>query len=287
MLIEYKVRFAKDGVTITQIVEPDGGSGSGPGGSGNGSGIGPGGGGNGSGIGPGGSGNGSSISPGGSGNGSGIGPGGSGNGSGIGPGGSAFVSGTGRIVVLGPLVIDAPCMTSAPYTGQPLVLKHFHLQKQQMLNWCWAAVAVSVQRFFDPESSMRQCDMVQTLNPDVKDCCGNPIPAPCNKVGLLQDALTKVACLQKVIRGPLSFSQIQEQMSAGLPVCVRIGWNGGSEVSGHFVVINGWGLSPTDVPLVHVLDPYFSNGVWPYAALISAGYQQGNGQWTDTFLVKQ
>jgi hypothetical protein len=156
-----------------------------------------------------------------------------------------------------------------------------------MLNWCWAAVSVSVRRFFDPESSMRQCDMVQALNPDLHDCCGQPIPSPCNKVGLLQEALTKVACLQKVIRGPLSFSQIQEQMSAGLPVCVRIGWNGGSEVSGHFVVINGWSLSPTNAPMVHVLDPYFANASWPYAALISAGYHQGNGQWTDTFLVKQ
>jgi hypothetical protein len=276
MLIEYKVRFLKDGVTITQIVQPDGSSGSGPGGSADGSSIGPGG-----------SANGSNIGPGGSANGSSIGPGGSANGSGIGPGGGGLVSGTGRIVVLGPLVIDAPCVTTAPSPSQQLLLKHFHLQKQQMLNWCWAAVSVSVERFFNPESFLRQCDMIQALNPDVNDCCGKPIPAPCNKVGLLQDALTKVACLQKVVRGPLSFAQIQEQMSAGLPVCVRIGWNGGSEVSGHFVVINGWSLSPSNAPLVHVLDPFFPNGAWPYAALISAGYQQGNGQWTDTFLVKQ
>src|ERR1700674_2271387 len=161
MLIEYRIQFETDGVTITQIVEPGSesvigqgggnGSGIGPGG-GNGSGIGPGGG-NGSGIGPGG-GNGSGIGPGG-GNGSGIGPGG-GNGSGIGPGGAGLV-GTGRIVILGPLVIEGTSGTSNPQTYKPLqpkslhmqprcpplALRHFHLQKQRMMNWCWAAVSVS------------------------------------------------------------------------------------------------------------------------------------------------
>jgi hypothetical protein len=285
MLIEYKIRFGKEGVTIAQYVDPNNSGIRGPRGDGNGSGVGAGGSGEGSGIGPGGSGEGSGIGPGGSGEGSGIGPGGSGEGSSIGPGGAA-VSGTGRIVVLGPLVIDAPCATSSPSPSQAVTLQSFHLQKQQMLNWCWAAVSVSVERFFDPESSLRQCDIVEALNPGVDGCCGKPIPDPCNTVGLLQDALTKVACLRQVIRNPLSFAQIQEQISVELPVCARIGWNGGSEVSGHFVVINGWGLAPTGAPLVHVLDPYFTNAYWPYSALISAGYQRGNGQWTDTFLVQ-
>ncbi len=311
MLIQYRIQFEQDGITITQTVDPGdqsgigqgggNGSGIGPGG-GNGSGIGPGGG-NGSGIGPGG-GNGSSIGPGGGngsgigpggGNGSGIGPGG-GNGSGIGPGGSLL--GTGRVVILGPLVIEGTSGTSTgqAYTPprvkpgaqagyQPLALRQFHLQKQKMTNWCWAAVSVSVERFFDPESHLRQCDMIERVGPKLQGCCADPTPGGCDKTALLQDALRDR--IQQAQKGPLGFDKVQEQIDSQLPVCARIGWDGGSEKAGHFVVIAGYGRSPNGQALVHVLDPFFRSGLWPYSALVSAGYQRRNGQWTDTFLFKR
>jgi len=168
---------------------------------------------------------------------------------------------------------------------QPLAIRQFHLQKQKMMNWCWAAVSVSVERFFDPESHLRQCDMIRSVNPELQGCCASPTPEVCDRTALLQDALG--ARLQKAQKGPLGFDRLQEEIDHQLPVCARIGWDGGSEVAGHFVVIAGYGSSPNGQALVHVLDPFFRSGLWPYSALVSAGYQRRNGQWTDTFLLKR
>jgi Papain-like cysteine protease AvrRpt2 len=151
------------------------------------------------------------------------------------------------------------------------------MQTQIEDEWCWAAVAVSVDHYFNPASTKTQCQLAQAVLEN-EACCGNP--DACDDPAKLQDALTNVNRLDRILLRPLQFSEIQDKLSANLPVCVRIGWaNGG----GHFVAIDGWFGSATN-PQVNVADPLFDGGPWDYNEFVTA--YMGNGQWTATFLVK-
>lgn len=151
------------------------------------------------------------------------------------------------------------------------------MQTQQEDEWCWAAVSVSVDHYFNAQSTKTQCQVVQAVLQNA-GCCGNP--DTCDDPARLQDALTNVQRLNQILLRPLSFSEIQAQLNADLPVCARIAWpNGGA----HFVAVDGWSGSEAN-PQVHVADPLFPSATHGYIEFVSA--YRGNGQWTATFLVQ-
>jgi len=298
MVIEYRITFESDGVRISQSVEPDAQGGDpGPG-------ISPGGD-PGPGISPGGD-PGLGIPPGGD-PGLGIPPGGD-PGQGIPPGGGT--GGGGRVVILGAMVIEGSngiatanfsgaspskprVHTSAPRPVSSLgAALPFHIEKQLASELCWAAVSVSVDNYFGGQSAQTQCSLAQAVL-GATGCCGQdgkitkPVPPSCNQRNGLQAGLEAVKRLGSgPIHDQLTFDQIRQQIDGKLPVCVRIGWEGGSPVNGHFVVLGGYGWSPSGDPQVSVLDPFFRSGPWPYNKLVNAGYQRRNGQWTDTYLLR-
>jgi hypothetical protein len=154
------------------------------------------------------------------------------------------------------------------------------MQTQIEDEWCWAAVAVSVDHYFDSQSTKTQCQVAQAVLNNA-GCCGNQ--DSCDQPAKLQDALGQragVGRLDQVLPRYLQFSEIQDKLKANLPVCVRIGWAKGG---GHFVAIDGWSGSPAS-PQVHVVDPLFADSTVDYNEFVSA--YQGSGRWTATFLVK-
>lgn len=153
----------------------------------------------------------------------------------------------------------------------------FPIQTQIEAEWCWAAVAASVDSYFNPTSGVPQCGIAGDVLK--KDACGNPeasdLPAT------LQDALKVVDRLYGIRIGALTFDQVRQQIDAGCPVCVRIAWSGGGA---HFVVISGYHLSPAGVRTVDISDPWYPNSVRDFDQF-PQGYH-GGGTWTATFFVK-
>ena len=155
---------------------------------------------------------------------------------------------------------------------------HYPLEHQEMGLWCWAAVALSVTKYFDPATEMTQCSVASAVKN--KKCCADK--PGCNQADLLEVALGKVGHFNQVLPRRLSFSELRDVLRAGTPVCVRIGWFGGG---GHFVVVTGFTVNEFGEQLVAVADPLYESDTWPYDEFAS-GYLRA-GQWTHTYLVQE
>jgi hypothetical protein len=154
----------------------------------------------------------------------------------------------------------------------------FSMQHQKADNWCWCAVSVSVDVFFNPASTWTQCLMASTAL-GLPGCCDNP--GPCDQQGYLEDALTIVHRLAgPVTVGPVPFADVQAQIGSGKPVCVRIGWFQGG---GHFVSLSGW-QTPDGTQKVSVEDPFYGSSDMTYDDFCNA-YHNGEGAWTHTYPV--
>ncbi len=168
---------------------------------------------------------------------------------------------------------------------------NFQLEKQQHNNWCWAAVAVSVDRYFDPKSAWCQCRMASRMAKAAKlrvTQCGTcrrakRVPHSCNQPWYLDEALKFVDRLKgKPKPGALSFAGIRKSIKAGRPVCARILWGVGG--GAHFVVISGCVESASGERWVDVQDPLTGNATWLYDEFLF-NYQYFQGRWDETYPV--
>jgi hypothetical protein len=155
----------------------------------------------------------------------------------------------------------------------------FLLEDQQEDLWCWAAVSVAIDHYFDPTSGWTQRGVAREVL-GVPNCCG--VPEICDQAAPLQDALNIVENFQDDFVSPLEFAQIREQIDQGYPVCARIEWVGGS---GHFVVISGY-RETAHGQFVIVKDPLYPNSTLRYDSF-RFGYRFGSGKWTDSYLVNE
>jgi hypothetical protein len=184
----------------------------------------------------------------------------------------------------------------------PAVIAHrrltFRIQHQEQTEWCWAAVAASVQQYFEPDSEpaleLRQCKIanmvVQTdavLNPitDPK-CCKDP--QPCNQPASLETALKKIHKWRNTLvadsstgaTGTLTFAQVQREIDRGRPVCAGITWKSGG---GHFVVVRGYRALASGAHQLYIADPDNPSNLVDYDEFTMAYF--GEGTWTSTDLV--
>jgi hypothetical protein len=156
------------------------------------------------------------------------------------------------------------------------------MEQQQETDWCWNAVSVSLQHYFKPASQLTQDQFaVQAL--------GVPL-ADADQPFYLSTALTDLGLLNGApLPDFLSFSAIQAQLDANLPVCVKIAWNEGGF---HYLVITGYDVSPGGDPQIYVSDPILQDSnvvVWDYASFVffySPSYTNAEGAWVDTLLVQ-
>jgi hypothetical protein len=153
----------------------------------------------------------------------------------------------------------------------------FEIETQKQDQWCWAAVSVSIEKYFEGERALSQCEMAHRVLG--VDCCASAIS--CNKAAHLQKALSEIHKLRDdALPGSLSFTETKQEIENGMPIGVRIGWFGGG---GHFVVIRGYRESGGE-ELVSIADPWFVDSI-QYFDVFSSNYLD-LGKWTDTFRIK-
>ena len=168
------------------------------------------------------------------------------------------------------------------------------MERQLNSEWCWAAVTVSVDRFFRPTSTRSQCQVVgRTLG---KSCCTTQTAradSPCNVSGMLHEQLEKLGLLaREPIIEPAAFAMVQREVDAGRPVCVLVKWRDKKGVMtnrGHFITISGYSITPLGKQFVTIDDPDSGVSTVDYASLADPdfGYQGGAGRWFATFLVQR
>jgi hypothetical protein len=169
----------------------------------------------------------------------------------------------------------------------------FTMQTQQQSNWCWAAVAVSINDFLDPQSqpAFTQGTLATQLlagqGITSQDCSLIPVSNVCNQPEALDVALTITGNLRQngaLFNQHLTFDSIQNWVNAQLPLGARIQWFG---VGAHFIALDGCKVLSTGQQLVHVQDPdpnaSTCPGFWDYDALVS-DYREA-GFWSDSYLV--
>ena len=152
----------------------------------------------------------------------------------------------------------------------------YPMDRQLRGRWCWAAVAFSVEKYFNPATTMSQCS-IATLVLGMR-CCVPPNPA-CNIAGSLEAALNRVNHLTAPRTGPVDYDAIEAQLVAFRPVPVRVEWPGGSA---HFLVISGCRVVG-GIEIVELSDPLFGPSTYPLSRFARA--YRGIGRWTDTYTV--
>jgi hypothetical protein len=189
-----------------------------------------------------------------------------------------------HLSLVGPL---APAAAAPPPPPPPVLANHlcFTMFQQERENWCWAAVTLSVTRFYNTTGIWTcQCQIASSGLGFV--CCpiGNHSD-DCDVPWFLDEALAVTNNYKTYAPGgPASFVQIQTEIDGGRPLGVRIGWNGGG---GHFVCITGYAIV-AGVQKIIVKDPYPASSpfpcpdVWLYSALCS----NEEGTWTHSYWTK-
>jgi hypothetical protein len=178
------------------------------------------------------------------------------------------------------------------------------MQYQETSEWCWIAVATSVNHFYNRASSTTQCGTMTTIGhtingfalntsacpsaaaiastpglaailadpylPPAEGVLGNPslgIPSEYIKSGGVNDALNVTGNLNGSPRSSITLAQIQTEIGAGRPVVMDIAWNAGG--GQHVVAIAG----ALDEMLL-ICDPIYGESVIQYESFPSA-YQGG------------
>ncbi len=167
------------------------------------------------------------------------------------------------------------------------------VQKQEATEWCWAAVSVSVNRMFRPDSTHTQCELAGGVLR--RQCCSGGKLAhsdPCNAPHELHPVLGRLHLLadQPIVK-PLTFARLQKEIDGGRPVCVLIKWldqDGQPGNRGHFIAISGYRVTPSKKQFVAIGDPFYGPSEIEYASFSSkqGGYRDGRGVWFASFLVR-
>lgn len=155
---------------------------------------------------------------------------------------------------------------------------NFNMEAQPQSNWCWAATAKSVSRYYCIFSPWTQCKIAsEELG---LTCCTSPVPGPCNVPWYLDRALTRTKNFVSIHNGTLSWTAVRAELAAGRVVGARQGWSDGG---GHFMVIHG--VSRTgSTRYFHIDDPIYGKSVLTVNQF-STNYQ-GSGTWTHYYLTK-
>jgi hypothetical protein len=159
-------------------------------------------------------------------------------------------------------------------TAPPYVGTSFTMETQQESEWCWAAVSASVDHYFQPGSYSTQCAIASQVIPG--DACAQPDVY--DEPEQLQDALDVVGRLRGVT-WPLTFEQLQAEINANRPVCIRIAWDQGGA---HFVALTGYQVLSSGVRTVDVADPFYAASTEDFDMF--PAYYHGGGTWTASFL---
>jgi hypothetical protein len=181
-----------------------------------------------------------------------------------------------------------------PPTGQEIGARAatFVMQTQRETDWCWAAVAVSMNDFLDPVPALagptwtqptlatQVLEQVLQWNPPV-DCSMDP--QQCDQPAGLDVALGVTRNLRQagaMFNQILDFASIRCWIDQQLPLGARILWPQGGA---HFVALSGYLVFASGEQKVVVQDPLYGPSVQDYSSLLGQYLYQGS--WNDTYLV--
>jgi hypothetical protein len=171
----------------------------------------------------------------------------------------------------------SPTGGARPSSG---ALAGFSMETQQQGEWCWAAVSVSVAKFYGT-TSWSQCDLA-AKELDL-DCCGADGPVRgnggCNRGWHLDTPLTRVGHFDRWNSSSEAFADVQAEINSSRTLCARIAWNGGGA---HYVALGGWSIDSTGTEFVDAYDPYYGFSQTSYSDFLSS-YQQPGDSWTDSY----
>jgi hypothetical protein len=154
----------------------------------------------------------------------------------------------------------------------------YPMEHQEMGLWCWAAVSLSIAKYFDPATAFSQCAVASAVKN--RNCCANK--PSCNQADELEAALTAVKRFRRMFTGRLTFAAVRQSIRDGFPIPVRIGWR---PAGGHYVVITGFKTAISGEQFVDIADPLYESRLWRYNDFLDAYY--GSGVWTHTYEVKE
>jgi hypothetical protein len=151
----------------------------------------------------------------------------------------------------------------------------FAMEPQDQDQWCWAAAAVSIVRFFVPSSALTQCALAEQVL-QLEGCC--PKNPTCNKQAALDNVLSQLGHLNFGIPSAAQIETINRELLAGNPVAARIDVDG----TGHFVVISAVDLG---AQAVRVCDPLATTQTLPYDEVCTR--YLGRGTLSETFFTQK
>ena len=156
--------------------------------------------------------------------------------------------------------------------------------KQEQSNWCWAACAEMVLRYYD-DSTVRQCEFANELF-NRTECCLEPSIPACNRPCEMPDIsnlYSRKHIRSEFVDKAISFSKLQSEIDADRPVEVAYFWKDLGK-PGHSVIVRGWRIDGQE-EFVHVNDPADSptsmSEIVAYAELLAP---YGEGEWTYTWI---
>jgi hypothetical protein len=141
------------------------------------------------------------------------------------------------------------------------------MEKQQRDTWCWAAVSVSVRKFYGREGPLTQCEQAEWLLN--RACCSDP--DLCDQMWIVDPALFTRS------PGAFPFITVKQQIDAGHLVTARITWAAGGT---HYLCVDGYNIAGPE-PRVSLKDPFYGPSVIPYDRLVSAYLDLGT--WTESY----
>ena len=150
---------------------------------------------------------------------------------------------------------------------------------QEQSNWCWAATALGILRYYEPANRTSQC---QAVNGILKTfgACQDPGNPRVNKAWYVDTSLAHFGNLAgDGTYGALSFERLTAQIQNRRPVVVRVGWYGGG---GHFMAVNGFSGGSSD--LVSITDPSYGKTLMSYYGFCKS--YQGSGRVSHAFKTK-
>lgn len=167
----------------------------------------------------------------------------------------------------------------AGYAGEdPVdVVVRFPIQRQTQSQWCWAAVAASVSRYYQAGTTWTQC-RVANRQWGRNDCCGTGASGACNNPSTLDTALTTVGHLNRMTNSQQSLQTVENELVENRPLCIRVGWSGGG---GHFIVASG----VEDDSFVWVSDPGGGTTALVAYDTLRTAYR-GSGTWTHSYFTR-
>jgi hypothetical protein len=166
----------------------------------------------------------------------------------------------------------------------------YHIEPQEQSAWCWAAVAASTVRYYDPGNKALtiQCKVAdlcldkKVLPPHVDTCCGAPWDS--NLLFELEKALDKVGTNGGRVKSPMAFDDVVAAIDRGHPVAVGVTWQ--ASLARHFAVIRGYCVTDNR-RFFAIADPWdFGTMNYHDADEFLKNYLGHRSTWDESYLTK-